>query len=157
MTHLRETLALHFPYTRAWHYLNLALSQMSQGDEPSNVRLRLPLAMAAGPALQKDVTLKYRHDADAPEESAWSVYWQPVGGPYPDFDGLLTIDVGEDHLTPVLVLEGEYEPPLGAVGHALDSVLGARVAGISARELLRSIGTQMERQYITDEAQAGRV
>ncbi|MGZ3499438.1 MAG: hypothetical protein ACXWNK_17165 [Vulcanimicrobiaceae bacterium] len=157
MTQLSERHALRCPFARAWEYLNRALCQIAEYQEPDSVRLRLPLAGAAGPVLQKEVTVTYHRDAGETNDRPWSVCWQAVGGiPYPDFNGTLTIDIGKDNTAPILVLKGEYTPPLGVAGQAFDSVLGSRVASITAREFLRSIAAQMEKHYIADEAREGR-
>jgi hypothetical protein len=45
-----------------------------------------------------------------------------------------------------LELQGEYEPPFGAVGAALDAVLGHRIAEAAVERLLQDLLEQMRRE-----------
>jgi hypothetical protein len=101
-----------------------------------------------GPALQKEVNVKYSTRAGAGKDRPWSLCWEPIGGgPYPRFEGQLTIDTAECSL----VIEGEYTPPLGAAGQAFDLVVGALIASITAREFLRSVAEQMQHQHALEQ------
>ena len=106
-----------------------------------------------GPASRKDVIVHYHSSGG---HVPWSVAWQPAdGGIYPDFYGKLWIEQ-DDSNAPVLVLEGAYRPPLGFAGKAFDLVIGARVASITAREFLRAIAAEMQREHAIDEARLRR-
>ncbi|HTX59095.1 MAG TPA: hypothetical protein VMH02_05405, partial [Verrucomicrobiae bacterium] len=86
-------------------------------------------------------------------EHPWNVSWTPSGGgPYPDFEGHLTVRADEDYKTCILELEGTYTPPLGAVGAAFDAMIGSRIASATARELLQRFGAMMVEQYVKNEA-----
>jgi hypothetical protein len=83
----------------------------------------------------------------------WSVRWDPIGGgTYPQFEGKLAIDIAENGRACALVIEGEYAPPLGAAGQVFDSVLGSRVASITAREFLRTVATQIQHEHTLEQA-----
>ncbi len=144
MTKLRERLALP-AYGRAWEYLNRAICQISDEQEPEVVRLKVPLMGAGGPALEKDVSVRYFARPSDGKDAPWKLRWEPVGGgPYPEFEGLLTIDPPAGEAGCALVIEGVYAPPLGKAGKAFDSVVGSKIASMTAREFLRSIADQME-------------
>ncbi|MBV8244721.1 MAG: hypothetical protein JOZ38_02250 [Candidatus Eremiobacteraeota bacterium] len=153
MSVLSEKLVLRCPYARARGYLSLALGQVAQFQEPETIRLRLPLAGDAGPALEKEVTVRYHQAVDPMHmDQPWSIRWTPTaGGPFPDFDGTLTVRADEDYTGSVLELAGTYQPPLGAAGAAFDAVLGRSIAAATAQQFLRTIGDQMEKQYRREE------
>lgn len=70
--------------------------------------------------------------------------WTPAnGGPYPDFNGLLTVHYADGGLAE-LQLSGKYAPPLGPVGKGFDLVLGQRIAANSCRNLLKDLGRRIE-------------
>ena len=148
MSNLCERLELP-QYPHPWEYLNRAICQISDDQEPDVVRLRVPLLGAGGPALEKEVNVKYSTRAGKGEHRPWSLSWEPIGGgPFPRFEGELTIDTA----TPSLLLEGEYTPPLGAAGQVFDAVMGARIASVTALEFLRSVAEQMEHQHVLERA-----
>ena len=153
MTKLSERIDLP-RYSRPWEYLNRAVCQVSDYQEPEVIRLRVPLlGVTGGPAIEKDVAIKYSaRPAAAGDDRPWSLHWEPVGGgPYPEFAGELKIDIGEDRAC-ALVIEGEYSPPLGAAGQAFDSLLGSRIASVTAREFLAAIAEQMHHEHVLQEA-----
>lgn len=83
-----------------------------------------------------------------------AVEWAPVQGPYPRFEGGLTIEADDTEFNSfLLTLKGTYEPPLGAVGKAFDAVLGRRIASATAMDLLTRIREEIEAAYATAEAQ----
>jgi hypothetical protein len=45
-----------------------------------------------------------------------------------------------------LLLEGEYRPPLGAVGRAVDAVVGHRIAEAAVHRLLRDLAEELRRE-----------
>ena len=84
-------------------------------------------------------------------EARFDVEWKPSsGGLYPSFSGELSIE-NENYDSFWLVLEGTYEPPFGVIGSAFDAVVGRRIAGQSARELLARIAASMEAGFQADE------
>jgi hypothetical protein len=78
----------------------------------------------------------------------YAVTWAPEhAGPYPTFTGDLAIESGDDYHSFYLVLNGSYEPPLGAVGAAFDAVVGRRIAQLTARNLLAMIADSIEADF----------
>jgi hypothetical protein len=78
----------------------------------------------------------------------YAVTWAPEhAGPYPTFSGDLAIESGDDYRSFYLVLNGDYEPPLGAVGAAFDAVIGHRIAQNTARNLLAVIADSIEADF----------
>ncbi|HET9029896.1 MAG TPA: hypothetical protein VFN49_06935 [Candidatus Aquilonibacter sp.] len=143
------------PYDRARLALHDALNDFAETGEPQLARLRVPLpgVETAGPALEKDVVLTYGHGTDPLHfDQPWTVRWAPSnGGPFPTFNGTLTVRADEDYSTCALELRGTYEPPLGAAGAMFDTVLGSRIASATARELLREVGSRIEQRYREEE------
>lgn len=85
-------------------------------------------------------------------DQPWKIHWKPAsGGPYPEFDGELTVRYDEDYTTSILELSGDYRPPLGLVGALFDVIAGARIARATANELLGTLGDEMERRYNAEE------
>jgi len=96
-------------------------------------------------------TLVPRH---APGEMLphYAVTWAPEhAGPYPTFSGDLAIENADDYQSFYLVLDGNYEPPLGAVGAAFDAVVGHRIAELTARNLLATIADSIEAGFLAVE------
>jgi hypothetical protein len=142
------------PYDRARVMLEDALRDLAASGEPQAVRLRVPLpgSDSEGPALGKEVVVTYGAAEDPLHfDQPWAVHWRPANGPFPDFDGTLTIRADEDYTTCALELRGTYEPPLGAPGAVFDAVLGSRIASATAREFLKEVGSRLEERYRTEE------
>lgn len=155
MTHLHEHRYLKCPYTRAKGYIRLAFDEAAKAHTPRTISLQVPFAGGdATGALHKDVIATYAEGTDPMHfDQPWKIHWTPAeGGPYPDFDGELTVRADEDYPTSILELTGSYRPPLGVPGAIFDAVLGKRIAEATARELLRTIGENMEARYRAEEA-----
>ncbi len=158
MTTLLQRYYLHCPYARARTHLDAALGAFAESGEHQVVRLRVPIDLDGSAAgLQKDVLVQYGKGTDPLHfDEPWTVRWTPNrGGPFPDFDGTLTVRADEDFNVCVLELQGTYDPPLGIVGAAFDAVLGSRIASATAREFLRRIGRDIENRYRSEEHEKG--
>lgn len=82
------------------------------------------------------------------DEPTYEVSWTPEDGaiPFPRFEGLLhLIESGSNALT--LELHGNYRPPLGVVGEALDAAVGHRVMESIADDFLGRIADRLESDY----------
>src|SRR5579862_6483989 len=132
MTNVCERFALP-PCGCPWEDLDRALRAISEEAEPAIVRLRVPFFSLTGPALEKEVAFKYSAGPRMDDgRRPWLLHWEPVGGgPYPEFEGELRIEFGKDGVSPALLVEGRYTPPLGVAGQAFDAVLGSRIAAIT--------------------------
>ncbi len=135
------------PYVRAREYLHGALEGVVESQRT------MTLSLKAG-ALEKPVLVTYKRGEDPMRfDEPWLVHWTPKGGgPYPDFDGELTVRADESYRSAVLELRGEYVPPLGTFGQAFDMLVGSRIAAASARTLLQQIARLMETRYGGEEA-----
>ena len=82
----------------------------------------------------------------------FNVHWESeAAGPYPVFDGILTVDAGDDYNTFWLALDGGYEPPGGVLGKAFDAVVGKRVSEETTRGLLRNMRDEIEAKFAGEE------
>jgi hypothetical protein len=152
MSKLYQSTPLACPYNRARDLLAETLEPLAKSGQPWVLNLRAPL-VGEGLDLAKEVVVTVGTATDPLHfDQIWSIHWHPVeGGAYPDFQGTITIRADQTYKTSLLELQGEYEPPFGAVGAAFDAVLGARVASATARELLRSFGSKIESAYFETE------
>lgn len=148
MAHLNESVFVACPYRRAREYLAMEIEQRVESRRAWT--LRAPLA---GVELKKDVVVTLGPGIDPMHmDQPWHVHWTPQdGGPYPDFDGELTVRADEDYTTSILELSGEYCPPGGAAGRAFDVVAGSRIATLTARALLEQLQSEFESHHRAEE------
>ncbi|HEY5339548.1 MAG TPA: hypothetical protein VIK27_00850 [Candidatus Aquilonibacter sp.] len=153
MSNLYQRRYLNCPYNRARELLASAVQAAATSGDSEVLRLRLPVSDEA--ALSKDVWISFAPGRDPMHfDQPWTVTWEPSGGGlYPAFRGTLTVRADESYHTSMLELSGVYEPPLGAVGAVFDAVVGSRIAHGTARELLRTIGSEIEVNYRSSEAE----
>jgi hypothetical protein len=106
-----------------------------------------------GGGISKNVLVSYRKAIDPMHfDEPWDVHWTPEGGgPYPDFDGALTVRADENYTSAILELHGAYTPPLGAAGEVFDAVIGSKIASITAQTLLAQIAREVEERYGREE------
>ncbi len=155
MTELYQRYFLKCPYHRAKAFLARSLEVLADSGLSEIMQLRVPIRqLGEAGGLHKDVVVTYNGALDPLHfDQPWRIRWVPHdSGPYPSFDGTLTVRADEDYNGSILELHGEYEPPLGAAGLLFDAVVGTRIASATARELLRQIGEQLERQYADEES-----
>src|SRR5215469_7842665 len=141
------------PYDRARRALEETLQDLATTGRPVIQTLRVPVGDGDGPGVAKDVVVTYGVGKDPLHfDQPWTVQWKPTnGGPFPEFNGTLTVRADEDYTTCALELRGTYEPPLGVPGAMFDTVLGSRIASATAREFLKEIGTRIEARYREEE------
>jgi hypothetical protein len=114
------------------------------GPENASARLALRAGKAAYPVIAAIERVR-RPDAMTP---CYSIHWESEGdGPYPAFDGELTVDADEDYNGFWVVLTGAYVPTGGAAGQLFDAALGNRIARSTARALLRQMRVEIEALY----------
>jgi hypothetical protein len=153
MAELSESRIVGCPYNLAKGYLASALAPRIESGKPERLTLT---ATVAGGELEKDVLVTYGAATDPMHfDQPWRIHWKPDGGPYPEFDGELTVRADENYETAQLELKGSYAPPGGALGAVFDRAVGGRIATSTARALLERIGSEMESQYRRDEAAKG--
>lgn len=149
MAELTERVFVKCPYSRARGYLAAGVGE--RVVHGATLTLRLPLA---GADVKKDVVVTFLPGIDPMHmDQPWRVRWTPDGGgPFPDFDGELTVRADEDYASSILELTGEYRPPGGALGQAFDYVLGSRIAAATSQSLLKQIAAEFEARYREEEA-----
>jgi hypothetical protein len=147
MTQLHHEHIVACPYDTARRFLRERLEGFALAGHIDRIELE------AG-TLRKEVDVRYTRANDPMHfDEPWSVHWEPHGGgPFPQFDGSLTVRADETYSSSILELSGTYEPPFGFAGAAFDEVVGKHVAELTARALLKSIGESMELRYAEEEA-----
>jgi hypothetical protein len=151
MATIREQLYARCPFGKAPTYLDFYLDSLARDatGEEGVLRLSVPLAdlgIPGGLVVARDVEARFSPlDGEGFGPHATAVEWSPVGdGPYPKFVGVLTVEAEEGYGTCALTLEGDYEPPFGALGEAFDAALGRRIAIATARKLLHELRGALE-------------
>jgi hypothetical protein len=77
--------------------------------------------------------------------------WTPLTNePLPTFDGIFRVQWDEEYGKCRLVLEGNYEPPLGVIGKAFDAAVGHRVAQSTMKTLLEELRSEIESAHRKD-------
>jgi hypothetical protein len=148
MTAIVQRELVHAPLASANTFLQAFFAAHPAPNSP-DARIVLRAGDAAQPAI---VSL---HPAHRPEDMTprYSVNWAAEGGgPYPVFDGELTIGSDEDYNAFWLVLDGAYSPPGGVAGQVFDAVIGHRIATASARGLLTEIRSEIETLFGAQES-----
>jgi len=146
---IQEFAVVRCPYSSARRFLESDMQ--AQVGYPASLRLHVPLA---GVQVAKNVAVMITPGDDPMHmDQPWHVRWTPEGGgPYPDFDGYLTVTADEDWDTAQLELRGVYVPPGGALGRAFDRAVGRRIASATAQSLLRNVAGTLEERYREQEA-----
>jgi hypothetical protein len=149
MSLLLERHIVRCPYNRAQHYLAESIAARAASGEKSLLTLTV---LGPGLELIKDVVVTFGAAVDPMHfDEPWKIHWEPQHGPYPEFDGELTVRADEDYSSSLLELRGTYRPPGGVLGAAFDWALGARIATATARALLKRVGDEMEQRYQQEE------
>lgn len=148
-----EHLRVECPYVRARQYLHEMLDAVCNGDLPHEIVLTANVP-PSHVELAKHVLVRYARGTDPMHfDEPWKISWvAEPGGIYPSFDGQLAVRADEGYRTSLLELQGTYTPPLGAAGRAFDAVIGRRIAGGTAQNLLSEIARQMRERYLREEA-----
>jgi CheY-like chemotaxis protein len=95
-------------------------------------------------SLRKPVDLRTEDQGDwANGDLSIRLRWEPDGGPFPSFDGVLRMESSEGGGVD-FVLDGSYEPPGGIPGKAFDVLLGRRIAATTARDFLERLRRYIE-------------
>ena len=147
MSQISERRVVACPYNLAQGYLAHIIG--AKVTSPSTLTLTLSLP---GAELAQEVVVTYSAAIDPMHfDQPWSMRWKPKAGPYPEFDGELTVRADETYASSQLELQGSYRPPGGVAGAAFDAAIGNRIARATAQALLERFGTEMERRYAAEE------
>ena len=149
MSQLSEQRVVQYPYHLAQRYLADDVGGLAASGKESHLTLTISLP---GLELVKDVLVTFAPSADPMHfDRPWHIHWRPQAGPYPEFDGELTVRADETYESACLELTGSYRPPGGVPGAAFDWVAGSRIASATARALLARLGDAMTSRYQADE------
>jgi hypothetical protein len=130
------------------HRLLQAFFAANPGAKGARARVKL----RAGDASQSAVVMLRQVHRPQDMTPHYNVHWEAEsGGPFPVFDGELTIGADEDYDAFWLELHGVYAPPGGLAGQLFDSVIGRRIADETSRRLLGEIAAAMERGFAREE------
>ena len=149
MSTLTELRVVRCPYHLAQRYLAQIIGAPAASGQAGPLTLTLALP---GVELAKQVVVTYGSAVDPMHfDQPWHTHWKPESGPYPEFDGELTVRADEDWESALLELKGTYEPPGGVLGAAFDWGVGSRIASATAQALLERLGSEIESRYTRDE------
>jgi hypothetical protein len=157
MTTLSERTLVHCSVNQAAKHLARYFKARGNSDGDIarlNLRAEVPVPGAKGTMKLERTAIATLVPRHTPGEIMphYGVTWAPEQtGPYPTFSGDLAIESGDDYHSFYLVLTGNYQPPLGAVGAAFDAVLGHRIAESTARNLLATIADSIEADFLSVE------
>jgi hypothetical protein len=106
--------------------------------------------------IERDATATFAPEQDANAlEYRVQIEWVPTTDePLPKFGGIFRVQWDEEYGRCRLVLDGDYEPPLGLVGKAFDAVVGQRIAQNTVLALLESLRVEIESAYRRDVSNA---
>jgi len=154
MTTILESRSVNAPLGSAPAYLRQYIREIFTEHKG-----RLPLSIAApvrrsngdSIALREDVVFDFAKMVTSYLLTGQSALaWRPVhgGGMIPSFSGHLTIAADKSDDSCHLVLQGTYEPPLGAIGALFDAVVGKSIAHATAQRLVKRIGRRIESMHL---------
>jgi hypothetical protein len=120
------------------------MAALSEDPQPHVLMLQ---AFWGGTQLAENVVVGPRHTATRHPEEPWKVHWAPRdGGPYPIFDGELTVRADNGFDSSILDLSGYYRVP-GIAEHAIDAALAKCIASTTAATLLADIANELEERF----------
>ena len=153
MAKLTESVFVKCPYHRARIYLAENVATFARTH--SKLTLHVPVKGVKGSFdLKKDVVVAFTPGTDPMHmDRPWQIHWTPESGPFPSFEGELTVRADEDYSSCILELVGDYTPPGGPIGIAFDSIIGWEIASLTGRMLLKQFGDEFEQRYNEEEAQ----
>ncbi|GAC1565861.1 MAG: hypothetical protein NVS3B17_23490 [Vulcanimicrobiaceae bacterium] len=153
MSNISERTTVHCSVNQAARHLTryFAARGNSEGDSARvHLRAEVPIPGVRGGVGLERTAIATLSPSHTPGDMLphYAVTWLPeMSGPYPRFAGTLSVAGDEDYDSFDLVLEGSYQPPLGAVGVAFDAVVGHRIAQSTARNLLATIADSIEADF----------
>ncbi len=149
MSQLSEHRIVQCPYHLAQRYLGDEVRDLATSGKQSHLTLNISVP---GLELVKGVLATIGPSVDPMHyDEPWHIHWKPQAGPYPEFDGELTVRADEAYESARIELTGSYRPLGGALGAAFDWAAGSRIASATARALLARLGDEMKSRYEADE------
>ena len=163
MSTLKATLVVETPFSRAADFVERFFIDATGEDGQATLRLSAPGAGLGldSFAIGHDVIASFRRHKGSDESIVFDLHWESAdGGPYPIFDGTLTVAEDETYESCRLILDGSYTPPGRVAGAVFDAALGSRIANATAKELLEQMAAFLrsgfeasERAKLTNGAQ----
>jgi hypothetical protein len=151
MSQIVEKIYAECALNRGPRYVAEFFASQAQGDEGKIViPLYAPLRIAR---FKADMQTPVRFVLSAPRTGDDMIpkiplRWEPEGnGPFPAFEGTLSVEADDDYDGFEIVLRGSYEPPFGLAGKTFDAAVGKQIARATARELLERIRDFVEEAY----------
>ncbi len=150
MTKIKQSISVDCPLHEIMYYAERYFSVHRRGQEQGVFTLTVDSAALNIPGrvqASHQVAIAYElKKANGNEADAISLAWDPKDKIIPRFAGVLHAERTEGAHS-MLILEGEYTPPFGALGAAFDAVLGQRIAAATANSLLQDMKTFIEETY----------
>jgi hypothetical protein len=151
---INESVIVECPPERAQAYLLKHFEKSADGRGQAMLRL----TSTVGPETGSHVTIKRDATATfAPAPGAGGleyqvlIDWVPTTNePLPSFSGVFRVQWDEDYGSCRLVLEGQYDAPLGVIGKAFDAVVGHRIARNTVTTLLEQLRLDIEAAHRTE-------
>ncbi len=145
MTHIAEATVAKSPPERSREFLTDYIRELAASNQGLAVlRLRAG-AHPGGLHLEHDVVVELTPvKTEDPLEYRVGIAWQPGTPLLPSFNGTLRFQWDEEYGNTWLVIQGDYEPPLGAAGKAFDAIAGQHIARSTLRALLDDFRSVVE-------------
>lgn len=150
MSTLKTSLVIEIPFARAADLVERFLTSEKASNGKVTLRLNAPGAGTGVDsfAVGHDVIASFRRRTGPNETIVFDLHWESAdGGPFPVFDGTLTVAEDETYETCRLLLEGSYTPPGRLAGAVFDAALGSRIASATAQELLERMRIFLRQTY----------
>ena len=144
MTEVFGTITVKAPYSVALD----AIVRLLRARK-NRIMLTVPLK-GTGLGLEREVNVNFLavrgHKGERHLHDELQLTWEPSGGgPFPTFTGSLKMQaLGNDT---ELLLSGEYQPPMGALGEAFDALIGKKIAETTAQQLLAELKAGLEADF----------
>jgi hypothetical protein len=150
MSTLKASLVIETPFAQAADLVERFFVSQTADDGVITLRLSAPGAGIGidSFAVGHEVVATFRRRKGPYETIVFDLHWESAdGGPFPVFDGTLTVAEDETYQTCRLILEGSYLPPGRLAGAVFDAALGSRIAYATAHELLERMETFLRVGY----------
>ena len=148
MTSIVEKELVHAPLASADRLLQ-AFFAAHPAPDGSGARIVLHAGEASEPAIVSLERMRRPEDMTP----RYAIHWEAERtGPYPGFDGELSVEADVDYNAFWFVLDGSYEPPGGVAGKLFDAAIGRRIAESTARGLLSEMRVETEADFAAQES-----
>lgn len=150
MSILKATSVVQIPFAQAADLVERFFLSSNPENGIATLRLSAPGAGLGidSFAVGHDVIASFRRRKGPNQTIVFDLHWESAsGGPYPIFNGTLTVAEDESYENCRLILEGSYTPPGSVAGAVFDAALGSRIADATAHELLDRIKAFLRNGY----------